>query len=52
MVLSGSRINDRGYIKVSGVEAVIKRSELIVSYGLTFTLNHILLGQYGVAAAT
>lgn len=32
-----------------GVDAVIKRSQLIVSYGLTFTLKHILLGQHGVA---
>jgi len=32
-----------------GVDAVIERSQLIVSYGLTFTLKHILLGQHGVA---
>jgi ketosteroid isomerase-like protein len=32
-----------------GLDAVIKRSQLIVSYGLTFTLKNILYGQYGVA---
>jgi uncharacterized protein len=32
-----------------GVDAVIQRARLIVSYGLTFTLKHILLGQHGVA---
>jgi ketosteroid isomerase-like protein len=32
-----------------GVDAVIQRSQLIVSYGLTFTLKHILIGQHGVA---
>jgi ketosteroid isomerase-like protein len=32
-----------------GAEAVIKRSQLIVSYGLTFSLKNILLGQHGVA---
>src|SRR5258708_14150472 len=32
-----------------GVDAVIERSQLIVSCGLTFTLKHILLGQHGVA---
>jgi uncharacterized protein len=32
-----------------GVDAVIQRARLVVSYGLTFTLKHILLGQHGVA---
>jgi ketosteroid isomerase-like protein len=32
-----------------GVDAVIRRSQLIVSYGLTLTLKHILIGQHGVA---
>jgi len=32
-----------------GIEAVIKRAQTIVSYGLTFTLQHILIGQDGVA---
>ena len=32
-----------------GVDAGIQRSQLIVSYGLTFTLKHILFGQHGVA---
>lgn len=35
--------------KAHGVEAVIKRSQLIVSYGLTFTLKHVLYGEHGVA---
>ena len=32
-----------------GADAVIQRSQLIVSYGLTLTLKHILIGQHGVA---
>jgi hypothetical protein len=32
-----------------GVDAVIQRSQLIVSYGLAFSLKHILFGQHGVA---
>jgi ketosteroid isomerase-like protein len=32
-----------------GADAVTKRSQLIVSYGLTFTLKHILFGRHGVA---
>jgi uncharacterized protein len=32
-----------------GADAVIKRAQTIVSYGLTFTLKHILVGQHGVA---
>jgi hypothetical protein len=32
-----------------GVEAVVRRAETIVSYGLTFTLKDILVGQNGVA---
>jgi uncharacterized protein len=32
-----------------GIEAVIERSQIIVSYGLTFGLNHVLLGKHGVA---
>jgi ketosteroid isomerase-like protein len=32
-----------------GVDAVIKRAQTIVSYGLTFTLKHVLYGQHGVA---
>jgi ketosteroid isomerase-like protein len=32
-----------------GIDAVIRRSQLIVSYGLTLTLKHILIGQHGVA---
>jgi uncharacterized protein len=35
-----------------GVDAVIQRARLIVSYGLTFTLKHILLGQHGVALSS
>jgi len=31
-----------------GKEAVIERARIIVSYGLTFTLKHILIGQYGL----
>ncbi len=35
--------------EASGVDAVIGRAQRIVSYGLTFNLNHILIGQYGLA---
>ena len=31
------------------VDAVIQRAQLIVSYGLTFSLKHILIGRHGVA---
>jgi ketosteroid isomerase-like protein len=32
-----------------GIEAVIRRSQLIVSYDLNFGLKNILLGQHGIA---
>ena len=32
-----------------GVDAVIERAQIIVSYGLTFNLNHILEGLGGLA---
>ncbi|MEI9976762.1 MAG: nuclear transport factor 2 family protein [Ignavibacteriota bacterium] len=32
-----------------GLDAVIQRTQTIVSYGLTFTLLHVLMGQYGLA---
>lgn len=32
-----------------GVDAVVQRAQLIVGYGLTFTLKHILIGRHGVA---
>jgi uncharacterized protein len=35
--------------EASGVDAVIARAQRIVSYGLTFTLEHILIGQQGIA---
>jgi len=35
--------------EASGVDAVIARAQRIVSYGLTFTLKHILIGQYDLA---
>ena len=35
--------------EAQGVDAVIRRAQLIVSYGLTFTLKHILIGRHGVA---
>ena len=35
--------------EASGVDAVIGRGQRIVSYGLTFNLNHILIGQSGLA---
>jgi uncharacterized protein len=37
--------------KASGVDAVIARAQRIVSYGLTFNLNYILIGQSGLALA-
>jgi hypothetical protein len=42
-----------GYSRISGkargIDAVIERSQIIVSYGLTFDLNNILFGFEGVA---
>jgi ketosteroid isomerase-like protein len=35
--------------EAEGVDAVIKRSQLIVSYGLNFELTNVLFGQHGVA---
>lgn len=35
--------------EAQGQDAVITRSQLIVSYGLNFALKNILYGQYGVA---
>jgi ketosteroid isomerase-like protein len=35
--------------EANGIDAVIKRSQLIVSYNLTFGLKNILFGQHGVA---
>jgi hypothetical protein len=35
--------------EASGVDAVIGRAQRIVSYGLTFSLNHILIGRSGLA---
>src|SRR6267378_7754585 len=35
--------------EAQGVDAVIQRAQLIVSYGLTFTLKQILIGRHGVA---
>lgn len=35
--------------EAQGVDAVIQRAQLIVSYGLTFTLKHILIGRHGAA---
>ncbi|WP_213803868.1 nuclear transport factor 2 family protein [Granulicella sp. dw_53] len=32
-----------------GVEAVIERAQMIVNYGVTLALKHILLGQHNVA---
>ena len=32
-----------------GAEAVVERARLIASYGLSFTLKHILIGKDGVA---
>jgi ketosteroid isomerase-like protein len=34
-----------------GIEAVIARAQKIVGYGLTFTLKHVLFGQFNVALA-
>jgi hypothetical protein len=34
--------------RAKGIDAVIKRAPTIVSYGLTFTLRHLLIGQDGV----
>ena len=42
-----------GHSRISGeargIDAVIERSQIIVSYGLNFELNHILEGQHGLA---
>jgi ketosteroid isomerase-like protein len=35
--------------EAQGADAIVRRAQLIVSYGLTFTLKHILIGQNGVA---
>jgi ketosteroid isomerase-like protein len=35
--------------EADGVDAVIKRSQLIVSYGLNFGFKHVLFGQHGMA---
>lgn len=35
--------------EADGVDAVISRAQRIVSYGLTFNLKHILIGQQGFA---
>lgn len=35
----------------NGVEAVIARADLISSYGLTFTLEHVLLSRTNMALA-
>ena len=35
--------------EAQGVDAVIQRAQLIVSYGLTFGIKHILIGRDGVA---
>ena len=32
-----------------GVDAVVQRAQTIVRFNLTFTLKHVLIGQYGVA---
>jgi len=37
--------------KANGVDEVIVRAKRIVSYGLTFNLNYILIGQSGLALA-
>jgi len=37
--------------KANGVDEVIARAQRIVSYGLTFNLNYILIGQSGLAVA-
>jgi hypothetical protein len=47
------RLDVAGHSRISrearGIEAVVDRTQTIVSYGLTFHLKHILEGQYGVA---
>jgi hypothetical protein len=40
-----SRISGRAV----GIEEVVQRVQTITSYGLTFNLKHILLGQSGMA---
>ena len=35
--------------EAKGADAVIARAQTIAGYGLTFTLNHILVGAHGVA---
>jgi hypothetical protein len=40
-----SRISGRAH----GVDLVIARCQLIMSYGLTFDLKHVLYGQFGFA---
>ena len=40
-----SRISGRA----EGIAAVVERARTITSYGLTFTLKHILLGESGMA---
>lgn len=35
--------------KAIGADAVLERGKLIVSFGVSLQLNHILYGQYGVA---
>ena len=35
--------------EAQGADAVVARAQLITSYNLTFTLKHLLIGQYGVA---
>jgi ketosteroid isomerase-like protein len=35
--------------RAEGIAAVVQRARTITSYGLTFTLKHILLGQSGMA---
>lgn len=32
-----------------GIDAVLDRAQTIVGYGVTFNLNHLLVGQYGSA---
>jgi ketosteroid isomerase-like protein len=41
--------SDQKALRRRGLEAVVKRSQLIVSYGLTFTLKHVLYSEHGVA---
>jgi uncharacterized protein len=35
--------------EASGVEAVVRRAQTIVGFGINFELKHILIGQHGVA---